>query len=308
MFTSDVKIHPDFTSSANHIRGNIMELIQASFIAENGEVFISPHQVQIKNKANNYTMDLDYGRLAFKNSDGQEFSRLGIFSAHDESDYRHAFFQSKLGEVGFAGSASNGHAIGGFKVDKDGNSRFDGKLLHGIWFQGSGGRESGTIATAVGDEGHLAIHKIRHVNFRNGHNITSTPENPNLNLIPNSSRNISAWGNINMNGYSVQGQSDMRLKKNIKPTKRKGIDWTKRQEVIDFTWNKDMKANKIMPEGEQFGIIAQNAGPVAKTTDEHNHYLAIKTDEVAYMNLLTNQELIVRVEELERRLEEITNG
>ena len=64
-----------------------------------------------------------------------------------------------------------------------------------------------------------------------------------------------------------------------------------------------MKANKIMPEGEQFGMIAQNAGPVAKTTDDYNHYLAIKTEEVAYMNLLTNQELIKRIEELERKLD-----
>lgn len=303
MIEADTHIAPGFKLTADHITGNIIELIQASFIAENGEVFISPHQITIKNKTINYTMDLNYGRLAFKNSSGQEFSRLGIFSMDGGSTYTNALFQSRSGMVGFAGSLSNGNTVGGFRVDKDGNSIFDGKVLHGIRFQGSGGRESGLIATVDGDEGHLLMQKIREINFRGGHRINSNPTHPNLNLIPNSSRNISAWGNINMNGYSVQNQSDMRLKKNIKPTKRKGIEWTKRQKVIDFTWDKDMKANKIMPEGEQFGIIAQNAGPVAKTTDDYNHYLAIKTEEVAYMNLLTNQELIKRVEELERKLE-----
>ena len=76
----------------------------------------------------------------------------------------------------------------------------------------------------------------------------------------------------------------------------------------DFEWEKEMKANEGKPEGKQFGMIAQYAGEVATNINKDSHYQAIKLDELAYMNLLTNQELIVRVEELERKLEGITNG
>ena len=77
----------------------------------------------------------------------------------------------------------------------------------------------------------------------------------------------------------------------------------KRQLAIDFEWDEKMKANEGKPEGEHFSILAQYAGEVATNTNKDSHYQSIKFDELAYMNLLTNQELIDRVEELEARVE-----
>ena len=201
------------------------------------------------------------------------------------------------------GSDSSGGGIGGFKVDKQGSTRFDGAIIGDVRFKGAGGIDSGSIGPAIGDLGHIDIFKIKDLNFRFGNSINSRIGYPDLNLSPNEGRNIKLWGNIDANGWQITGQSDMRLKKNIKPTKRKGIDWTKRQMVADFEWDKEMKTNEGKPEGEQFGMIAQYAGEVATNVNNTDHYLAIKTNEVAYMNLLTNQELIKRVEELERKLE-----
>ena len=307
-FSSDVQIDPNFKLQANHIEGNIMELIEASFVEENGDIVIDPYNIVVRNKLNKYSMDIDYGRLAFINSDGMELSRLGVFSHDKGVTYQHAYLQSNNGQVGLVGSNSNGDAIGGVRVDKPGNLSFSGKFIGGIDFQGDNGAASGAIYSSTEDPGHLTMNKLNWLSFRHGHVIQSTVGYTDLNLQPASGKNIKLFGNIDANGWQVTGQSDMRLKKNIQPTQRDGVSWTKKQLVADFEWEKEMKANEGKPEGKQFGMIAQYAGEVATNINKDSHYQAIKLDELAYMNLLTNQELIVRVEELERKLEGITNG
>ena len=303
MFNSDVKIANDFKLQANHIEGNIMDLIEASFEDKNGNLRLDANSLEVMNKTNKYSSILEYGRMAFINADGQESSRLGIFSTDGGVTYKHTFFQSNNGEIGIVGSDYNGHAIGGFKVDKEGSTRFDGAVIGDIRFKAPGGRDSGSIGPATDDPGHIDIYKVKDINFRHGHGINSRPDYKNLNLSPSSGRTIQLWGNMDANGWQITGQSDMRLKKNIKPTKREGIKWTKRQLAIDFEWDEKMKANEGKPEGEHFSILAQYAGEVATNTNKDSHYQSIKFDELAYMNLLTNQELIDRVEELEARVE-----
>ena len=303
MFNSDVKIANDFKLQANHIEGNIMDLIEASFEDENGNLRLDANSLEVMNKTNKYSSVLEYGRMAFINADGQESSRLGIFSTDGGVTYKHTFFQSNNGEIGIVGSDYNGHAIGGFKVDKEGSTRFDGAVIGDIRFKAPGGRDSGSIGPATDDPGHIDIYKVKDIDFRHGHGINSRPDYKNLNLSPSSGRTIQLWGNMDANGWQITGQSDMRLKKNIKPTKREGIKWTKRQLAIDFEWDEKMKANEGKPEGEHFSILAQYAGEVATNTNKDSHYQSIKFDELAYMNLLTNQELIDRVEELEARVE-----
>ncbi|RAV84580.1 hypothetical protein DBT52_00930 [Aerococcus mictus] len=115
------------------------------------------------------------------------------------------------------------------------------------------------------------------------------------------------YNNLDMCGYDVVGESDIRLKKNVRETHRKGIEWTKQQHVIDFEWDKENKHNEGKPDGQQFGIIAQYAGEATTFSGGGNHYLAIKQSDVTYLNLLTNQELIERVENLEQEMEELRN-
>lgn len=107
-----------------------------------------------------------------------------------------------------------------------------------------------------------------------------------------------AYANLNMSGYTITNQSDIRLKKSIKDTEINGILWTKKQRLIEFEWNEEYSVNKDKPAGKQFGLEAQYAGE-AMVQDVDTHYYSIDLGKQINLNTLTNQELIKKVEALE---------
>lgn len=114
------------------------------------------------------------------------------------------------------------------------------------------------------------------------------------------------YGNLNMNGWAIQNQSDIRLKENITAPTISGITETKRIQMAEFDFKQyydSRDPEKQRPSVRQFGLIAQSTPFLAEIADESkNHYLSVDLNKQVNLNTLTNQELIEKVEYLESRL------
>lgn len=115
------------------------------------------------------------------------------------------------------------------------------------------------------------------------------------------------YSNLNMNGFDIQNQSDIRLKENIEPTQVDGIAETKKLEFYEF----DRKQNYQTTDGRaqpnskrELGLIAQYTPFLAETSDR-DHYLRLSMSKQIMLNSLTNKQLIEKIESLEKRIIEI---
>ncbi|MDC0825439.1 phage tail spike protein [Lactococcus petauri] len=111
---------------------------------------------------------------------------------------------------------------------------------------------------------------------------------------------------LNMHGFPIYNQSDIRLKDNISPISFKGIKETKRLQMAEFDYKQNYdNRNRAeqRPQKRQFGIIAQST-PLLSEIDEEgkSHYLNIDLTKQVNLNTLTNKELIEIVEGLENRV------
>ena len=120
--------------------------------------------------------------------------------------------------------------------------------------------------------------------------------------IPNGAA-VNFYSSLNMNGYSIVNQSDIRLKKNIVDTSVQGIIETKKIKMVDFDWRDDYNRSDTekRPDEQQFGMIAQYSPFLSRQGDD-NHYLVVDVNKQINLNTLTNQELIKEVETLQERI------
>ncbi|MBK0029255.1 phage tail spike protein [Lactococcus sp. S47] len=114
------------------------------------------------------------------------------------------------------------------------------------------------------------------------------------------------YGTLDMHGYSIINQSDIRLKENITKPTISGITETKRIQMAEFDFKQyydNQNPKQQRPSVRQFGLIAQSTPFLAEIADEsENHYLSVDLNRQVNLNTLTNQELIEKVEHLESRL------
>lgn len=114
------------------------------------------------------------------------------------------------------------------------------------------------------------------------------------------------YGTLDMHGYSIVNQSDIRLKENITKPTISGITETKRIQMAEFDFKQyydNQKPEQQRPSGRQFGLIAQSSPFLSEIANEkENHYLSVDLNKQVNLNTLTNQELIEKVEHLESRL------
>jgi len=191
----------------------------------------------------------------------------------------------------------------------------------------SGGDYTNRIVIHSGGNAHIAQSRT----LFNQHNIeTAQLLNCTVragNFTVNNNVNFQVWSHINMNGFSIIGQSDIRLKKNVRPSVVNGIAETKKIAMIDFEWKADYRpsqtqeveevknddtaeisANKNVlsrrnPTDTQFGIMAQSTGFLSELDPTgETHYLVIDQTKQIHLNTKTNQELIMIVENQERRI------
>lgn len=122
--------------------------------------------------------------------------------------------------------------------------------------------------------------------------------------------NCFASSNLNMGGFSITNQSDIRLKENVEDTVVSGIEETKKLRMVDFDWkqnNHSKNSNFQGPSGRQFGMIAQEAPFLLAKKDDIDQYLKIDLNKQVNLNTKTNQELILIVEKQERRIRKLEN-
>lgn len=123
-------------------------------------------------------------------------------------------------------------------------------------------------------------------------------------LTVDSGTKVDYWSDINMNGYKILNQSDIRLKENILPVEINGINETKKLEFYEFD-RKQMYKNKNsneQPNSErELGLIAQYT-PFLSRKDNDSNYLSIDVNKQIMLNSLTNKQLIERIEALESKV------
>jgi hypothetical protein len=118
---------------------------------------------------------------------------------------------------------------------------------------------------------------------------------------------INMANNILRNAQLVNS-SDIRLKENIKETSVSGIKETKRIRMVDFDWRQNYRPfdkENPLPEGRQFGLIAQDVPFLQAPMNGENHYLALDLNKQINLNTKTNQELIAIAENQERRIQKL---
>lgn len=119
---------------------------------------------------------------------------------------------------------------------------------------------------------------------------------------------INMANNILRNAQLVNS-SDIRLKENIQETSVSGIEETKRIRMVDFDWKQDYlpaHKNQKPPKERQFGMVAQDTNFLQfQEIDPQDHYLKIDLNKQINLNTKTNQELIMIVEDQERRIQKL---
>lgn len=114
---------------------------------------------------------------------------------------------------------------------------------------------------------------------------------------------------IDMHGYAIYNQSDIRLKENISKPSFSGIKETKRIEIVEFDYKQEYdnrNPDQQRPSKRQFGIIAQSTNLLSEIADEkENHYLSVDLKKQVNLNTLTNKELIENIEKQEERIKKL---
>jgi len=158
-----------------------------------------------------------------------------------------------------------------------------------------------TISSGKG----IKISSNSSVSFSKGITVFGTADLQSGIFVPNNSKN-DFYSNIDMHGYSILNQSDIRLKENITAPTISGIGETKRIQMAEFDFRQNYDSNNQemqRPNARQFGLIAQSTPFLSEINDQsENHYLSVDLNKQVNLNTLTNQELIEKVEHLESRL------
>lgn len=121
--------------------------------------------------------------------------------------------------------------------------------------------------------------------------------------VPNNAP-VNFYSSLNMNGYSIINQSDIRLKENIENTAIDGIEETKKLNFVEFNrkQNYQTRNKQKQPSAKrELGLIAQYS-PFLCAQDTEDHYLGLDMNKQIMLNSLTNKQLIERIEHLEGKV------
>lgn len=113
------------------------------------------------------------------------------------------------------------------------------------------------------------------------------------------------YTNLNMHGYSIINQSDIRLKENIENATIDGIEETKKLNFVEFDRKQNYQTRdrqKQPSRKRELGLIAQYS-PFLCTKNDEDHYLGVDMNKQIMLNSLTNKQLIERIEHLEDKVD-----
>lgn len=121
--------------------------------------------------------------------------------------------------------------------------------------------------------------------------------------VPNNAP-INFYSSLNMNGYSIYNQSDIRLKEHIENAEIDGIEETKKLNFVEFDrrQNYQSKNPEKQPNNKrELGLIAQHT-PFLSAKVEEDNYQRIDMNKQIMLNSITNKQLIEKVERLEKQI------
>ena len=223
------------------------------------------------------------GEMQFMDNSGKRFGRF--YPANQSSKYLTMIMESEGNVSMHAGK---------------------GKLKRTDFAMGSGFAADSPVTSLTGEQVALWLHYTQSNSVKTGVEIDNQHVLIRGALRVNNNTPIDFFSNIDMHGYSIQNQSDIRLKENITAPTISGITETKRIQMVEFDFKQfydSQDLDRQRPTERQFGIIAQSTPFLSEMTDkEKNHYLSIDLNKQVNLNTLTNQELIEKVERLENRL------
>lgn len=126
--------------------------------------------------------------------------------------------------------------------------------------------------------------------------------------VPNNSP-VNFYSSLNMNGYPILNQSDIRLKENIVPSEIDGIEETKKLNFVEFNRKQDYqnKNKQAQPNKKrELGLIAQYTPFLCSDIDQQeDNYLRIDVNKQIMLNSLTNKQLIQKIEVQEKRIKKL---
>lgn len=194
-------------------------------------------------------------------------------------------------------------------MESEGNVSMDagkGRLKRTTFAMGSGFAADSPVTSLTGEQVALWLHYTQSNSVKTGVEIDNQYVLIRGALRVNNDTPVDFYSRLDMHGYSILNQSDIRLKENITDPTISGITETKRIKMAEFDFKQgydNSDPNQQRPTERQFGIIAQSTPFLSEMTDkEKNHYLSIDLNKQVNLNTLTNQELIEKVEHLENRL------
>lgn len=122
---------------------------------------------------------------------------------------------------------------------------------------------------------------------------------------------VTQWGykihmyfDLNMHGRSIQNQSDIRLKEQIKPWDVRALDEIKKIEFIRYHWKKRKDLDRPQDtKTEQYGLSAQSIPFL--TTEDATGYLNVNETKFLHLTAKGVQELAEEVSELKKENKEL---
>lgn len=223
------------------------------------------------------------GEMQFMDNSGKKFGRF--YPANQSSKYLTMIMESEGNVSMYAGK---------------------GRLKRTDFAMGSGFAADSPVTSLTGEQVALWLHYTQSNSVKTGVEINNQHVLIRGALRVNNDTPVDFYSRLDMHGYSILNQSDIRLKENITDPTISGIAETKRIKMAEFDFKQgydNSHPNQQRPTERQFGIIAQSTPFLSEVTDkEKNYYLSVNLNKQVNLNTLTNQELIEKVERLENRL------
>lgn len=128
------------------------------------------------------------------------------------------------------------------------------------------------------------------------------PDGKRYNTLEVGYANTISNGSIDMKGYNITNQSDIRLKTNIVDSEVNALHEIERMKFIEYDWDLENPANDKKPTGRQFGIVAQYSPFLQTKASGSESYLSVDMSKQVNLNSKAMQELLNRIKALEAKI------
>lgn len=112
-------------------------------------------------------------------------------------------------------------------------------------------------------------------------------------------------GSIDMQGYIITNQSDIRLKTNVVDSEVNALHEIERMKFIEYDWDLENPANRKKPTGRQFGIVAQYSPFLQTKAGDSESYLSVDMSKQVNLNSKAIQELKKENDTLKQELADL---